>query len=325
MNPYSDQIRGTALNERIEESEAKKEAVKAALSEEARLLYVGITRARDYLIFPTRPSPTKWLNRVWHQGKDDFPTLDPNNFETQWEWNGKYLTADTEVFVYPKEFPHADHEKELITFIEERAGKDIHIPYRIDLHNETLNGEIASKIISTKQYAAPIILKEDQDKYIVAKVVKAFLTADEPDYDLVERIEMASAFLERYEVSDLVEAKAILKFSTQWFGWLESEFSIQKIHRKYPVRLHRKGRLFKTIIDLILETDRGLVLIQNSGFAGDSKRWKQKASELGDWLHLSKTAARQMFDIQEVRTMVHFVLSGAVLEVETREEVNLFS
>jgi ATP-dependent helicase/nuclease subunit A len=325
VNPYSDQIKGTALYERIEESDAKIQATKAALQEEARLLYVGITRARDFLIFPTRPSPTKWLNRVWHEGKEDYPTLDPNNFETQWEWNGKYLSADTEIFVYPKNFVHREQEKEHISFIEERAGKAIHTPYFIDLHVETMNAQITSEVGNIKQYAAPILLKEDQDKYMVAKVVKAFLTADEMDYDLVERIEMASAFLERYEVADLVEAKAMLKFSNQWFNWLEKEFSIRKIHRKYPIRLQHKGRLFKTIIDLVLETDHGLVLIQNSGFAGDSKRWRSKASELSDWLHLSKTALREIFDAVAVKTMVHFVLSGAVVEVETGEAVNLFS
>ena len=54
VNPYADQSRGTPLLERIEQSEAQSTATIAALEEEARLLYVGVTRARDYLIFPSR-------------------------------------------------------------------------------------------------------------------------------------------------------------------------------------------------------------------------------------------------------------------------------
>ncbi|MCB0582469.1 MAG: UvrD-helicase domain-containing protein, partial [Phaeodactylibacter sp.] len=65
-NPYADQIRNTVLDEKLSESEAHRRAREAALQEEARLLYVGLTRARDYLIFPSRARPTKWLNRVWH-------------------------------------------------------------------------------------------------------------------------------------------------------------------------------------------------------------------------------------------------------------------
>ncbi len=319
VNPYSDQIRGTVLHERIQQSSQKAEALKAALQEEARLLYVGITRARDYLIFPTRPKPTSWLNRVWQEGKDDYPTLDPHSFETPWEWNGKFLNAETEVFVYPKDFGYAEQEKEQIEFIEERSGKEAHLPYVIDLYNETLNGEIKSEANNIHQYASPILLKENNEKYMVAKVMKAFLTADHLEYDLIERIEMASAFLERYEVEDLMEAKAMLKFSTTWYNWLESQYNIIKMHRKYPIRLLRNGRLFEKIVDLILETDKGIIIIQNSGFAGDKSKWKNKALELGDWLYLSKTAIQEVFDILEVRTMVHFVLSGSVVEVISKK------
>ena len=46
VNPYSDQIRNTLLEERINASDVKKFAKKEALAEEARVLYVGITRAR---------------------------------------------------------------------------------------------------------------------------------------------------------------------------------------------------------------------------------------------------------------------------------------
>lgn len=317
VNPYSDQIRGTALQEKIEQSDAKSAAMKAALQEEARLLYVGITRARDYLVFPTRPRPTKWLNRVWNEGKEDYPTLDPQNYETPWEWNGRFLNAETEVFIYPKDFTHSEQAGEDIQFIEGRSGKDLHTPYAIDLHKEALNGNNKAKAEPFKQYASPILLKEDQDKYMVAKVIKAFLTADHLEYDLIERIEMASEFLKRYEVEDLIEAKAMLKFSTTWYNWLEGQFTIVKIYRKYPIRYHYKGRLFKTIIDLVVQTEKGLVIIQNSGFSGEAKRWKMKALELGDWLYLSKKAIREVFDIVEVRTMVHFVLGGAVVEVTT--------
>ena len=76
VNPYADQIRGTNLEDRLNNSPVKAKAQVAALQEEARVLYVGVTRARDYLVFPSRAVPTKWLNRVFFQGDDSIPTLD---------------------------------------------------------------------------------------------------------------------------------------------------------------------------------------------------------------------------------------------------------
>ena len=87
VNPYADQFRNTVLEDRINSSEAKAQKTLSVLSEEARLLYVGITRARDYLVVPTyQGGVTKWLNRAWHNGNEEFPTIETGN-ETPFEWN----------------------------------------------------------------------------------------------------------------------------------------------------------------------------------------------------------------------------------------------
>ncbi len=71
INPYADQKQKTILEETVNEHPDRIQAKQEALAEEARLMYVGITRARDYLIFPTAPKkPTKWLNRVFHKGDE---------------------------------------------------------------------------------------------------------------------------------------------------------------------------------------------------------------------------------------------------------------
>ena len=107
INPYGDRIiSNSTLEKRIQESDAYLKAQSDALMEDARLLYVGMTRARDHLIFPSREVPTRWLNRIWHKGDEDAPTLDKDHFETPWERNGIWINKKTEAFnqwsgVYP--------------------------------------------------------------------------------------------------------------------------------------------------------------------------------------------------------------------------------
>lgn len=319
VNPYADQFRSTLLEERINESQVKADKKEQALQEEARLLYVGITRARDYLVFPTTRNTTKWLNRVWHKGDGEIPTLDSGTHESPWEWAGEFLDIKTETFPYPRDFTHVEMGAETIQFIEPRAGKQQHQPLYIDLNSEKFSQEIDAKTGELHQYASKVELKDDYDKYQVAKVIKAFLTADEFTELPFERLEMAAAFVARYDVEEMLDPKSLIRTANAWWTYLDRSYEIKKVYRKYPVRYFWQGRLFEKIVDLILETNRGIVVFQNSGFAGEQKKWRNKALELGDWFHLSKSALQEAFNTPDIRTYVHFVMNGAVMEVRTED------
>ena len=149
---------------------------------------MGITRARDYLVFPTRKNATRWLNRTWHEGNPEMPTLDEHSGETQWEWKNNIIYKDTLVEMFPKEFPHAERVVEEVFCLKERKGKNKkHIAYQIDLTQETFPN-IKAKVGATTQYGATIPIKEDVDEYQLAKMAKAYLIADHLEYDISERI-----------------------------------------------------------------------------------------------------------------------------------------
>ncbi|MFT5748006.1 MAG: ATP-dependent helicase/nuclease subunit A [Saprospiraceae bacterium] len=325
VNPYADQIKGTQLLERIETSAAKADKLKDGLAEEARLLYVGITRARDYLVFPTRPATTKWLNRVANEGKESHPTLDADDFETPWSWKEKPIEKSNDHELFPVTFPSTNLAEEAVDYLEAATGQAIHTPYLIDLKKETVAGDFKVDSKGSFSYASPIDLEEDAEQPLIAQTMKAFLAADSTAYDFKDRLAMEVAFYRRFEIEDMLSEKAMLKASDAYSHWLTGHFEIKETHRKYPIRLLRKNRLFTTALDMVLETEEGLVLIQNSSFAGEGKALIKKAKELGDYLFLSQTALREIFGDGEIRTMVHFVLSGKLVEVGVKElQLSLF-
>jgi ATP-dependent helicase/nuclease subunit A len=319
VNPYADQFRNTLLEAKLKESEAMAKVREQALQEEARLLYVGITRARDYLVFPTRRRPTSWLNRVWHGGKDDFPTLDHDSGETPWEWQGHFLYKQTEVFHYPKLFPEAELAEAPITYFASRAGRKHHATAQIDLTKEKLTG-LHKEVLQFRRYASAFPLHIDADKYQAAKLIKAFFTADRTALTTADREKMAAAFVERYDLSASIDVPDLLRHGQAWAMELQKQFPSATIHRKYPIQYSYQDRLFKTIIDLVIETPQGIVIIQNSGFAGSEKKWKKKAQELADWLFLSKSAIAEIFNKDVVGTYVHFVLHGTLVEVAVKRQ-----
>ncbi|MEM9822474.1 MAG: UvrD-helicase domain-containing protein [Bacteroidota bacterium] len=317
INPYADQYRNTKLEERINNSQVKKAAHEQALQEEARLLYVGITRARDYLVFPTRERPTKWLNRCWHEGQEDYPTLDANSHETPWHWNGIDLTTDTEIMLFPKDFPSAEPSEEVIHFLGERAGRKEYEAYEIKVENENWSRKYQSKIHTPIQLSQAYSFIEGQNYYQLAKMTKAFLIADHVTDALKDRQNKAEGLIERYEVEDQTDADHLIQLGDHFFNWLSKRFVVKQMYRKYPIRYRYQNRLFETIIDFVVETSEGWVIVQNSGFSGDQSKWKKKAKELGPWMYLSRLAIMELFETKKVQTWVHFVLLGFILEVNT--------
>jgi ATP-dependent exoDNAse (exonuclease V) beta subunit len=317
VNPYADQERNTVLEERLKESPAYERARRQALEEEARLLYVGLTRARDYLVLPSRPQPTRWLNRVWHEGQEDLPTLDPDAQESPWEWAGEPLLIHTETFSYPANFQAAAAQAPLVFFLETRAGKQAYDVFDIDLSKDSLAEASRPRSGQVLAYGSPLDWPEGTDLYAAAKAVKAFLIADRAAYPLAERLEMAQGFVQRYELGE-APPEAFLHQGEAWSAWLAQRFPQARFWRKYPVRYLHQGRLFSTVIDLVAETDAGLTIIQNSGFGeNDQGKMRQRATQnLGAWCYLSRLALAHEFGKQPVQSWVNFVLNGVLIEVE---------
>ncbi len=316
VNPYGDQFRNTRLDEKLGASQAKTDKVQQARKEEARLLYVGMTRARDYLVIPSRETTvTRWLNRVWHEGNEDFPTLDPFTEETPWEWNGEFVNIKTRILDFDREFEEIEPVVESLTYQESRIGRKTFPPEMIDLNKPDHGITGFNSIRSVENYAAPLGLDENADRYAIAKAIKAFFTADHADYDPAHRKAMATGILKRFGVEPWLKETELLQRSDAWQNWQKQYFNPGSHWRKLPLSYPRADRRFETIIDLLLDTPQGLALIQNSGFAGQGDACKKKALGLGPWLAISKEGLQIAFDRPDIRTYVHFVCAGLVMEL----------
>jgi len=315
VNPYGRQYQYTPVAERLEDSQVKQVKKQKALQEEARLLYVGVTRARDYLILPSTAHPTRWLNRVWH-GQEDQPTLDPYAHESPWEWNGQVLPMDSGTYLRPRDFTVADPPDETVRFIEPQYGERTHEPLEIDLRRGSTEGFCMLQMGNWQYYGmAARPLPENEDPYAYAKALKALLTAYHPDYSRQELMTISEGLSRRYEIE---EAENLLERAEHFYNWVDAQFTYQQMHRKLPIRHIRGAKLFSAVLDLVLESPSRLTLIQHSGFAGGEKECRNKVRQLANWLHLSKEALEQLYPGKPVRSFVHFVLSTRLIEVVTQ-------
>ncbi|MFN0214028.1 MAG: UvrD-helicase domain-containing protein [Saprospiraceae bacterium] len=298
VNPYADQLRNTPLEEAIHQTEAWADASRTALEEEARLLYVGLTRARDYLVFPTTVKGTAWLNRVFSHGDDSIETLDPNSDETPFYHAGMPLRIETELIYKPKDFPEALPDESPVLYHARRWGKSaqIQMPLLIDALHEMPPG-------LQPNLGEPVVWGnwlEFKGEYTAAigKSAATFLMADDPSLSFDLRRQVAQKQLQIRGVAEQISAEQLLRQSESFRTFLEKKFKPKRVLAKYPAGEYYGKRLLKLEADLFLEPENGIVVIAFAPFAEGMKKWKQVAMTmvpgLAWWWELKKRSDRML-------------------------------
>jgi ATP-dependent exoDNAse (exonuclease V) beta subunit len=318
VNPYGRQRRNVRLLEELESSELQAQRRQEQLAEEARLLYVGVTRARDWLIVPSRvgtSSSTGWLDRVFGEGREE-PVLDPTTGETPWFWNDEQVLKATRSYSMPASFPAAEPAYGTVPFLAPRAGRLAgRLPYQLVPGEQLEQHPVRVVGQQAQTYHAVPERPEDLDPYEWGRVVKHFLTGDDPGRPAAERERQARDLLRRFELDDRVSVDWLLDQSASWARWCQEQRPAAISHRQYPVNFPFAGQRFTAVLDLVLETPADQVVVQYSSYAGS--KWEQRANRLAPFLHFAARALAGATDQPVGATFVNFVNLGMVVEVRT--------
>jgi len=315
VNPYADQFQNTHLEETLLQTEEWGAASKQALEEEARLLYVGLTRARDYLVFPTVRKPSKWLNRVFNQGDESIPTLDANSNETPFYHNGVPLRCLTEQTIQPKDFPEAEPDTRPVSFHAPRQGRRPvpRSPLQIDATGELPPG--FNPAWADPQPFAPWLEFRGDYSPALGKAVQSLLgIALYPNSD-AQFLQTARKQLQIREVTDAVSAEQMLQHAKAFRDFWMRQCPAAACHFQYPLQGWQGKRLLQVQPDIFLENEDTVVAIQFAGFAEGMKKWKHHAQSLSPLMGWTQVLLRQLFPEKKTAVWVVFAVEGqAVLE-----------
>lgn len=328
INPYSDQIKGTRLMEVVESHEAKMLSRKEALAEEARLLYVGLTRARDYLVFPTMPKkPTKWLNRVFHDGDETVPSLDTNEEVLRWLWKDKEIPVKTQVFNYEKNMPTTEVPVEPIDYLSEHLGEREYQAMSMDTA-QTIFPHLEFKFGKAQRFSKGLIWtnKEVHDFQVVQPILSTYILGDNPSDSSAEtRAKVATNLLEQHDLEQDLAVKSLMKMSAAFYQKIESDFEVEKIEKYRHFRWEHPTRntYFEGVIDIVVHTkSQGLILMQQ--LTQDISKLNQHKTKLKEEVALLKAGAEALkiaYNVSEVSLCVVHSLEGLWTAVELKKVV----
>jgi ATP-dependent exoDNAse (exonuclease V) beta subunit len=313
VNPYGKQSQKTTLSGRIAAHPVQALRKMRALAEERRLLYVGLTRARDYLVFPVGHQPTSWLNRTWHEGQGDFPTFDPQSPESPWVWDGKTSPLAVKTWFFGRTFLPCTVEEQEILFLAPPAGKKTFPPLFIQPLQERWDVKPHTDGPFIYSHLPLPGLPDD----LLGEAVIAYLQALHPDYPQTVQLEIAGCLITDFGLQDTLQPDQLQALGTAWLNCLQARFPAADTCRQYVLRHRENGRIFETEIDLLLYLPQGrAAIVQHAAFSGELQALPVKVVEyFGSWAGLCRRSIQKTEGLDGVRIFIHCVVQKALVEL----------
>ena len=319
--PLIDRASGTAEAERSRRRDER---------ERARLLYVGLTRARDRVVlFATMGrdgAQTTWLDELRMPDESsvlDLPWTEEPGLREAYVGGaegdrhrcvvravtgapgGPRSVAEARAWLVRREAPPRPAETV--------SPSSIVLP-------EALGAAVT--VEAAVAFAArPRLSASTEQMTEVGLAIHAFLASDlvgeAPSQ--AERLARATQLLAAHGVGGAVDPEQILALAASFRRHLEERFHPRALHAEWPVRwatrVADQPRLLVGEADLVLELDAGLVVIDHKAFPGDAQERDRRARAHAGQLAAYRAALEQATGRAVLSTHIHFPLRGELVEV----------
>lgn len=311
--PYASQSKDVGLDEAALTSPFGQAAELRARQEETRLLYVGVTRARDYAVFaPPAKGELKWLQVLdgTTPGHVALPSA-ANNI----------LTAGTETFAARVSPLVADDA--LVPPVVRPAYVRLtrQTRDRLPLHRRPSSEASAGTfvVVEKVQLGPRLPFVGTPDMLSLGEAVHSIFAADRAEDPGPARLAKANRILERWGVHQ-VQAQDVLDACDRLHKHLDGLWPTGRLHRETPVFARLGDQLVSGRIDLLADHDAGFAVIDHKSFPGSRDTWEARAVSYGPQLGLYAEAIEAAVGRSCDGLYIHMPIVGALLRVARQSE-----
>lgn len=256
--PYGEQAKDVGLDATAAASTQGVSALRAERVERTRLLYVGMTRARDYLVFGLTGRPTLWLDELGDETGQPHVRCAPDG-----------ICAGVET-VPARGSPAAVLPPALDDTIEQEFGRPVvvavrHPPLRLRPSDAVFTGTVS--IGERHSLGARLVLVGDPEMQAVGEASHRFFACDDHALSAEERLARAKGLLERWGAPQLAPADLVTA-SDRLQSFLRDRFGASAIRCEWPIHALVEQQIIGGRIDLLVELEDGYVVIDHKSFPG---------------------------------------------------------
>lgn len=304
---YNTHSIGAPFHERLEDSSAFLEQTEKEVRQELRLLYVGWTRARDKVVLAGRAGfLQKGILRLLVD-EEESPLLEPPKGESAiWADRKVELVCRTGKPAEPlerKSQPGSGH----------LPGIRKEYPPAFEAASTVLGQGTVS---SLEKIGKRISLAGEPDMQALGEAIHTFLAADNVERDAAKRFAMATRILTRWEADANMSPESLLLASERLHNWISSKWPKGVLRREYPVSLlQENGSIVSGIIDLLIETPDGFVIVDHKSFPGNLEETKKKAAGFAGQLGVYAEAVEIATGRDVIGCYLHFPVGAIMLQI----------
>jgi len=290
-----------------------KAAESQARGEEARLLYVATTRARDYLVFAPRLHQTQRdssLKTAWLDGlvdKDGKSALVlPLNGDIIRSGGREHRCAAANFA--PSDAAASGDITRMGPALPADAAPEFTVAWLSPSALDT-GAPIEPAVI---ELGARLPLAGDVDVRVLGEALHSFIAADRPAAPRDQRLALATAILERWSIPGLAPDDAVMAADRLW-QHIERNWPDAIVRREVPVFRRNGNQRMAGRVDLIVEHAGGLAILDHKAFPGGREHWPTKSGLYRLQLAAYATALAEATGKSVTFLGLHLPVSGVVL------------
>jgi ATP-dependent exoDNAse (exonuclease V) beta subunit len=279
------------------------------------LLYVGMTRARDYLVFAARKGSHKWLDQL--TDKNNIKTLSLPQDEAAKDQQFRVVSlAETEPLP-----PTA----QTVRWFAGAYSKTERLPKAIYCSNLTVADDMVNLVsASPERIMERVAIVGNPDMNNLGNAVHAFMCCDCDSLSLGDKEAIARDLLAAHGASASLRAEDLVSIHGKFVTTVRNRWPGAKIRREWPLSFKIGSLELHGAADLVLETPAGHVIIDHKTFPGGESALLEKAKSFAGQLTAYRTALEKATKIQVASTWIHFPISGYLVDVRINATPDTF-
>ena len=303
---FGERTRGIPILDAIVASQEALECRRRAESEARRLAYVGITRARDLLVMalPEKPAQSAWLRTFAHERclpRGDSVTLANGTVVAT------RVAVPRDVAGLPAPPPYAP------TWFLPRPRLAQPVREHLNPSREPPDADV--RVAEVLEIGDRIPIHAD-DMTVLGLALHAAIAAELVNPDRPSAIERTAAILRASRAHAWVSAEAALASARRFREFVLARFAPRRVLVEYPVsQALPDGRAVRGIVDVLLDTEAGWVLIDHKSSPRPRNEAASEAKAHSGQIENYRRALVAA-GIPVEQTFIHFPVTGMLVRLE---------